>query len=368
MENSELYNPTWSPPHCPSPNCKYHKGLHSDWPWKRMGFYLRQAQPKRIRRFQCLHCGVTFSSQTFSTTYWLKKPDIVGQLMTKVVGGMCNSQIATDLAVTPATIDRQIYRLGRHCQLFHLEKMKIGPRFRELVVDSFVTFEQSQYHPYHLHLAVDRDSAFIPHFTDSEVRRSGRMTPEQKLKRQAIEEERGRPDPQAVRKDVAELLKVVTANATEVTIHSDEHKAYPRAMRGIPCHIRHIVTHSKEHRDRWNRLYEMNLLDLLIRHAEAEHKRETIAYSKRRNCGIWRLMIFLVWKNYLRSKRVRTCAQTPAMLIGLCERRLTVPEILGRRLFWAQVGLEGRWRQYYWGEVETRALKVNRRHLLKYAA
>ncbi len=96
---------------------------------------------------------------------------------------MCNSQIAVDLQTSPATIDRQIYRLGRHCQLFHLEMMKARPRLREIVIDSFVTFEQSQYHPYHLHLAVDKDSAFIPHFTDSEVRRSGRMTPGQKSRR-----------------------------------------------------------------------------------------------------------------------------------------------------------------------------------------
>jgi hypothetical protein len=47
---------------------------------------------------------------------------------------------------------------------------------------------------------------------------------------------------------------------------------------------------------------------------------------------------------------------------------LTVPEIVGRRMFWARVGLEGRWRRYYWGEVQTRALKINRHHELKYAA
>ncbi|MFH1843381.1 MAG: hypothetical protein ABIF77_09235 [bacterium] len=368
MENNELYKASWTPPHCPSPTCKYHNDLQPDWRWKRMGYFHRDAEPKRIRRFQCLHCSVTFSSQTFSTTYWLKMPHIVANLMTKVVGGMCNSQIATDLGVAPATIDRQIYRLGRHCQLFHLEKMKARPKLPEVVIDSFVTFEQSQYHPYHIHLAVDKDSAFIPYFTDSEVRRSGRMTAEQKLKREIIEKTRGRPDRQAVRKDVAELLRVITAHASEMIIHSDEHKVYPLAMRDVPCRIHHIVTNSKEHRDRWNRLYEMNLLDLLIRHGEAEHKRETIAYSKRRNCGVWRLMIFLVWKNYMRLKRVRRCDQTPAMLIGVCQRRLTVLEILGRRLFWAQVGLEGRWRQYYWAEVETRALTINRRHELKYAA
>ena len=90
--------------------------------------------------------------------------------------------------------------------------------------------------------------------------------------------------------------------------------------------------------------------------------------AKRRNAGAWKLMIFLVWKNYVRKKRVRKCDQTPAMLIGLCSRRLTVSEILGRRLFWTKVGLEGRWSQYYWGDVKTRALKVNRRHELRYAA
>ncbi len=368
MKNHELYNPSWIPPHCPSTTCKYHNDLQSSWKWKHFGYYYRQAEPKRIRRFQCETCGVTFSTQTFSTTYWLKRPEIISRLLTKVVGGMCNSQIANDLKASPAAIDRQIYRLGRHCQLFHLQKMKARPKFKEVAFDGFVTYEYSQYHPYHIHLAVDKETAFIPYFTDSEVRRSGRMTPEQKAKRIVIEQILGKPDPQAVRKDVHDLLRMVTANSSAMVLYSDDHRDYPRAMRELECHIRHIVTSSKKHRDRWNHLYEINLLDLLIRHAEAEHKREGIAYSKRRNAGLWRLMIFLVWKNYIRTKRVRQCSETPAMLLGLCSRQLTVDEVLGRRLFWVKVGLEGRWCQYYWGEVETRALKVNRRHELKYAA
>ncbi|MFO7652256.1 MAG: hypothetical protein R6X25_00365, partial [Candidatus Krumholzibacteriia bacterium] len=229
------------------------------------------------------------------------------------------------------------------------------------------TFEQSQYHPYHLHLVVDRPSAFIPYFTDSEVRRSGRMTPWQKQKRQLIEQLRGRPDPRAIRKDVTELLAYISAEVAEMIVHSDEHRDYWLAIRDLPCRIRHVVTNSKVHRDHWNRLYEMNLMDLLIRHAQADHKRQTIAYSKRRNCGVWRLAIFLVWKNYVRTRRVRDSRQTPGMLVGLCRRQLTVREVVGRRLFAAQIGLEGRWRQYYWGEIRTRALKVNRRHDLKYA-
>ncbi|MEZ4387821.1 MAG: hypothetical protein R3D98_09630 [Candidatus Krumholzibacteriia bacterium] len=41
--------------------------------------------------------------------------------------------------------------------------------------------------------------------------------------------------------------------------------------------------------------------------------------------------------------------------------------MLARRLFVDQVGLEERWRQYYWQEVVTRALKINRRHELRFA-
>lgn len=368
MDNDELYRPDWTPPHCPSPNCKYHDHLQPDWRWKRIGSYLRRAEPRRIRRFRCLHCGVTFSAQTFSCTYWLKRPRLLAQLMTKVTGGMCNSQIASDLGVSPATIDRQLYRLGRHCLLYHLEMLKARPQLTEVVIDSFVTFEHSQFHPYHLHLSVERESTFLPYFTDSEVRRSGRMTAAQRERRQVLELARGRPDPQAVRKDVHELLAVVSAHTSTMTLHSDEHAAYRAALRGQRCRFRHVVTNSREFRNHRNRLFEINLLDLILRHAAAEHKRQTIAYAKRRNAGAWRLMIFLVWKNYVRPKRVRRCRQTPAMLLGLCRCPLTVAEVIGRRLFWARVGLAGRWRQYYWGEVRTRALPVNRRHELKYAA
>lgn len=359
MDITDLYGPDWTPPHCPSSNCMYHDHLQPGWRFKRMGHYLRLAHPRRIRRFRCLHCGVTFSSQTFATTYWLKKPHLLPQLLTKLVGGMCNSQIATDLGTSAATIDRQIYRLGRHCQLYHLQMIKSRPPLREVVLDSLVSFEQSQYHPYHLHLAVERSTTFIPWFTDSEVRRSGRMTAQQKARREVIEGQRGRPDPQAVRKDVRELLAMISAGSAEMTLLTDEHRQYRQAMRGLPCRFRHVVTSSRQFRGHWNDLFEINLLDLLIRHADAAHKRQTIAYSKRRNAGAWKLAIFLVWKNYLRPRRVRGDPATPAMLLGLCQRPLTVSEVLARRLFWARVGIQGRWRQYCWGQVVTRALRIN---------
>ena len=367
MDNTDLYHPTWVPPHCPSAKCPFHSPLQPGWRWRHFGSYLRKTYPNRIRRFRCLHCNVTFSSQTFSITYWLKRPDIITNLASKVTSGACNSQIALDVHASPATVDRQIYRLGRHCLLFHARMMQKRPALKDIAIDGLVSFEHSQFHPFHFHLAVHRPTAFFAWFTDSEVRRSGAMTDQQKRQRAIFEQLRGKPDPQAVRKDVHELLQYLTAWTSETVVHSDEHRAYRQAIGSLERPVRHVVTSSQERRTRANKLFEINLLDLLIRHCEAEHKRETIAYVKRRNSAAYRLAIFLVQRNYVKSKRVRRSLQTPAQLVGLCRRRWTFAEVIARRMFCAQVGLQGRWRQYYWQEVVTRALPVNRRHALKYA-
>jgi hypothetical protein len=49
------------------------------------------------------------------------------------------------------------------------------------------------------------------------------------------------------------------------------------------------------------------------------------------------------------------------------DRPLTPEQILAQRLFVSKAALTGRWRQYYWAEVVTPALGVNRRHQLKRA-
>jgi len=89
----------WAPPHCPNPNCKYHSPLQTGWSFKKAGFFKRHAAPHRIQRFTCLHCRRSFSTQTFSTTYWQKRPDLDALIFMKTIGGMANRQIARDLHV-----------------------------------------------------------------------------------------------------------------------------------------------------------------------------------------------------------------------------------------------------------------------------
>jgi hypothetical protein len=286
----------------------------------------------------------------------------------KTVGGMANRQIARDLGVAPSTVDRQLARLGRHCLLYQMRLLERCRPRGAVVVDGFETFEYSQYFPFHHNLAVEAETSFVFGFTDSPLRRKGRMRPDQKKRRQELEERLGRPDPKAVEKGVRELLRLVCRDVDRLTLRTDDHPAYPRAMRPLDTHFEHHVTPSAERRDADNALFEVNLLDLLIRHSSANHRRETIAWSKRRNGSALRVAILVVWRNCVKRRHEKGPPVSPAMLKGLVKRLLRVPEILAERLFRSRVELPSGWSDTYAGRDETPALGVNRRHRLTYAA
>ena len=289
------------------------------------------------------------------------------RLLMKVVGGMANRQIARDLGAAPTTVDRQISRLGRHCLLFHRHMLQGHPAPAEIAIDGFETFELSQYYPTHFHLAIEPETSFFNHFTDSELRRKGRMTEYQKKRRRQLETMHGRPDTQAVRKDVAELLRTSLSGRREATVRSDLHKAYPRAMLALPSKITHLTVSSQEPRDRNNLLWEINRTDRMIRHSQAGHARETLAWPKRRQRAAERLAIFQVWWNYIRRRWEQRCRSSPGMLRGITDRLLTTTDVLGERLFRTRHELPCRWSHYYDAEIVTRALPINRRHQLSYA-
>jgi len=355
------------PPFCPNPNCSHHQDLQTPWRWKRAGFYGRRSVPRLIQRFTCRVCQRSFSSQTFSTTYWLKRPDLPEQLIMRAVGGMANRQIARDLGVAPSTIDRLLARIGRHCLLLHTALTANTRPQGPVVLDSFETFEFSQFFPFQHHVLVEKNSSFFWSFTDSPLRRKGRMTVAQKRRRIELEEKLGKPDPRAVDKDVRHLVETTLQGLDEIVIRTDDHRAYPRALSGLVGRVEHQVTSSRERRTTHNPLFEINLLDLLIRHSQANHRRETLAWSKRRQGSADRLAIFLVWRNYVKWRWEKRSRKTPAMLKGILSKRLRIGDILEKRLFHSRIQLGSRWAEYYRRTVTTPAIGNNRRHELRYA-
>jgi len=286
----------------------------------------------------------------------------------KITGGMAARQVARDLEVAPETVNRHVARIARHCMLFHCLLLKDAPPIREVVIDGFESFEYSQYHPIHHHLAVEKDTDFFGYFTDSELRRKGRMSEAQKRGRQEREMRLGKPDPKSIENDVLALLEFITAELDEIVIYSDDHPAYKRSIKRLAVKVEHHITSGKAHRGRDNPLWPINLLDLIIRHNNANHKRETIAWSKRRQASAERLVILLVWRNYVKGRREKVRGSpTPAMARGMLDRHLDWEEIMNERIFRTRNDLPPRWSEYYDRTVSTRAIENERRHELKYA-
>jgi transposase-like protein len=358
----------WVPPFCPNPTCRHHTDPRG-WRWKCKGFFVRQAAPHRIQRYACRACDRSFSSQTFSTSYWLRRPELLAPVFLQLVACSGYRQIARALGASPSTVLRQTVRLGRHCLLFHERLRPTGPPAEAVVVDGFESFEFSQYTPIHVHAAIGAASHFVYGLTDSELRRKGRMTDVQKRRRLTLETRYGRPDPQAIERDMAALLAIVTPPGSALELHSDDHPAYPRAVRRIPDRrFAHRITPSTAPRTPQNPLFPVNLFDLLVRHSSANHKRETIAFSKRRQSAMERLFVFLVWRNTMKSFSERKRDATPAQRLGLLPRRLDVEAVLAERLFPSRVALPERWQQYYRREVATRRIENGQRYLATYAA
>ena len=363
---TDLHAP-FVPPHCPRSACRFHRSTPG-WRWSRHGHFTRQATPHRIPRFRCGHCGHTFSSQSFSTTYWLRRPDLLLRIAHGLLACSGYRQIARDKHCSPSTVLRHSARIGRHALLSLHALRREGPLEEPLVVDGFESFAYSQYHPLYLNLVVGAESHFCYAFTHSPLRRKGRMSEPQKRRRARLEREDGRPDPRAIERGTRLALQLAVPLPQALVVRSDEHQDYPRALSGLAGYeITHQCTSSREARTANNPLFPANRLDLLLRHNGANHKRETIAFSKRHQSVVERSAWLLLWQNFAKPFSERHGGGTPAMRAGWMERPIPVAELLRDRRFPARVGLPEEWARYYRGEVKTARIRNEQRHRLKLA-
>lgn len=365
------------PPYCPNIACP-HYCPHPEWRPTRDGFFRRPSDGRRFQRFRCPHCARRFSSRTFAADYWLKRRDAFLDIARLCTEGPGLRQIARLLGLSHATVMRHIARAGRHCLIFHRQLLAKGPVVDSIVIDGFESFEYSQYFPFHINLAVATSSWLILHFTESPLRRKGKMTSAQRLRREWLEAQLGRPDPKAVEEGILELLRSVSMDrlllkGPDLLIHSDDHPAYRRALHRFGRmvdrpRLRHQVTSSAARRTTRNPLFPVNLTDLLLRHGQANHRRETIAFSKRRQAALERMAVFTVWRNAIKDRREKMPGETAAMAAGLLSRPLRWGEIFETRAVPRRAILPGGWWSLYWRRIRTAALgRRQRKHRLKYA-
>ena len=356
-----------TPPYCPKPSCPFHQHPEN-WRFKKAGFHPRLHPPHRVQRYRCLHCGVTFSLRNFSLDYWSHYDGLFPPVFLALAACSGVRQIGRTVALSLQAVLRRVRRLARHCLLLLELFRPLVPLDEPFALDGFESFAFSQYYPLHLNLLVGSKSYFCHSFSLSPLRRKGRMTDRQKKRRAQLEARWGRPDPRAIEQGIEDLLRHVLPEGRPSLLWSDEHPAYPRALRRMKDHrLLHRVIPSTAPRNGQNPLFPVNLTDLLLRHSSANHKRETIAFSKTMARVAERAAILLVWRNFLKSRSERRRNAPPAEFLGLVRRRLRAEQVLARRLFPSRMILPPLVERHYRRQVPTLPLPNERKEELKRA-
>lgn len=363
------------PPHCPYRACSLHL---SEAPYRcvRAGSYVRQCDPlRRVPRFRCPGCKRSFSRQSFATSYYLKRPELLAPVAAGLVAGSAHRQLARSLVCAPSTVTRLSARLGRHALLLQAEALAAldGAVDEPFVWDHFETFAFSQEDRLGIGTAVGQWSWFVFSFDPAPHRRGGRRAARRRAARGPL------PDlvPRAVVRSTRRTLKLLGKLAPRgVRLVSDDHPAYrvaAAASHGVQHAIYPNPPRGAQHdtriaRIRDREMFAVDLLHKLLRHSQAHHRRETIAFGRRSNAILERTALMALWRNFVKKVSERDSQEvTPAMRLGLTTRRWSWGDVLARRRFPERVRLPEGWSRIYRRGWITPAVGRNQRHELRHA-
>jgi transposase-like protein len=331
------------PPFCPWPECEAH--LRRGTGFHRHGSYRRKRDPIRVPRFLCLNCERTCSRQTFSTTYYLKRPWLLARVAAGLAACSAHRQIARSEHCAKTTVTRLAERLGRHAILFCARTRSTGPPISEPIVhDHFESFVSRQDQALAIGTAVGARSWFVYEVDPALHRGSGRR-PDRKPDAQA----KATPHGSYVRSISRTLFGLIARipEGRKLLLRVDGRldyleavqrtklaprlrlQIYPNPKRGPKGSPR-----SPEAIARDVAMFPVDQLHQLLRHTCADHKRETIAFGRRVESILGRAHLIAVWKNFIKRRTERRpIHSTPAMVLRLADVPWIWERVLSRRLF-----------------------------------
>ncbi len=387
------------PAHCPNPACAAHRAEPATYrhglDFIKDGGYRRKAPPFRIQRFVCKLCGTTFSTQTFSPTYCMKRPEILVSVARMLTNGESDRHARRTLSRNPryatrpnagcsgSTVTRLVPRLAREAMLFVSELESGSTGIDEpLAIDDFVTFAHIQLNQVSLPTVIGRATSYVYHLDQAAHRRGGTMTETQRAAERALLRQHRFPRDarrRAWRRVITSLIERTEAGATLACVSDGDpviaevlasagprvdHTALPNPARGPKGAPRSTVALFRD-----CAMFEVDLFHRWLRNSQAHDRRETIAFAQSVNALLGRRILFAVARNAIQARRERKEAgPTPAMLRGLVDRAMSWDEILERRRFPRRVpALCPGWDACYAEKIATLGRSSSKRRYPRFA-
>jgi transposase-like protein len=334
--NTDLGPPHPDIPHCPNPDCTHftHPPITTDWCLP-FGTY-RTSTFGTVKRYRCCTCKKTFSTQTFSIDYYVKRrvdyPFLIESLCTS--RGLSNT--ARFLGLRVELLQNRYERVARVALALHgsLRAQLSIPSNERFVLDGLESFSESQYFPNNINILANRSCEFIYSMGLSVLGRKGRMTDAQKRKVARLKAQGRHPSSSQTKTSVQLLLKdllgiLVHEEGHLYHLYSDRHHGYVQAVKRIHSQeyrFHHLRIPSQLRRDQWNPLFAVNYIDRQIRKDRSDHRRETVEFARCPSAMMARLAVYMWYHNYLICWRVKEERshqhRTRGMLMGLDEQVL----------------------------------------------
>jgi transposase-like protein len=362
------------PAFCPWPECPEHLRRLGTFRCSPHGAYRRRGDSRNVPRFRCGRCRRTFSLQSFAFSYYLKRPALSHPIARGLVAGSAHRQIARTVGCHHSTVTRRSRRLGRHALLLHHLALRELQVREPVIVDDFDTFAGSQYFPCTLPTATGSGSWFVYGFAFAPERRRGSMSPVQTRRRAWLERLHGRPARDAVPAAFRTLIRSLPPASHRLRLVADDDPAIREAARHEPVVL---SVYPNPHRGpkgsrrtpaaraRDAALFPNDQLHRFLRHSEAAHRRETIAFGRSFNGLVERLALFVVWRNLVQARSERRPRDgTTAMRLQLTRRAWTWPQVLAERLHPHRERPADQVMRLYRRELITPSLANERRHAL----
>jgi len=177
-------------------------------------------------------------------------------------------------------------------------------------IDGIVSFDRSQYFPNNITISIAAHSRYILSLTHATLRRSGRCTKTQALRKQRLYR-KVTFEPRAIERSFTNLLdelsrERLTLTCSTLSLITDEKLEYARALMNHPdrSQFNHHTINSKLPRTISNPLFPSNYLERELRKDLADHRRETVCFSRNVANMLQRLIVYMGWHNYEKPFRI----------------------------------------------------------------
>ena len=343
------------PPFCPRKDCPDHLYKGRGYRSKRNGYYRRKCDPqRRVPRFVCRTCERGFSRQSFATTYYMKRPELLAPVAGMLVACAAHRQIARHLGCAPSTVTHISVRLGDHAHRFHeLAMARLKNIDEPVVFDHFETFVRSQQDRLGIATPVGQRSWFVYGFEGARYRGSSRRSPRKRALKSPPTWAPPGEITQSTRKTLGFLLTKVRE---QLELISDDNPTYRPVIRrldraGAPRILHRVYPNpdrspgadKSRARERDRAMFPVDLLHKLLRHSVSHYRRETIAFGRKSANVIGRTALFVLWRNFIkRMSERRPRPITPAMRVGLTSKPWDWTDVLAVRIFRGRVRLNAR--------------------------